>query len=73
MDYEKLTYINSRGETLEFSITSAYHCNVSKDVTGIAGIDNTIYKTNRLHRGAAVAKDVTSELVNYGDMEIIEL
>lgn len=48
MDYEKLTYINSRGETLEFSITSVYHCNVSKDVTGIAGIDNTIYKTNSM-------------------------
>ena len=48
MDYEKLTYINSRGETLEFSITSAFHCNVSKDVTGIAGIDNTIYSTNSM-------------------------
>ena len=48
MDYEKLTYINSRGETLEFSITSLFHCNVSKDVTGLAGIDNTIYKTNSM-------------------------
>lgn len=48
MDYEKLTYINSRGETLEFSITSEFHCNVSKDVTGIAGIDNTIYSTNSM-------------------------
>lgn len=48
MDYEKLTYINSRGETLEFGITSLFHCNVSKDVTGLAGIDNTIYKTNSM-------------------------
>ncbi len=48
MDYEKLTYINSRGETLEFSITSDFHCNVSKDVTGIAGIDNTVYSTNSM-------------------------
>ena len=48
MEYEKLTYINSRGETLEFSITSAYHCNVSKDVTGIAGTDNTLYRTNSM-------------------------
>lgn len=48
MDYEKLTYINSRGEALEFGITSVFHCNVSKDVTGIAGIDNTIYKTNSM-------------------------
>ena len=48
MEYEKLIYINSRGETLEFSTTSVFHCNVSKDVTGIAGIDNTIYKTNSM-------------------------
>lgn len=48
MEYEKLTYINSRGEALEFGITSVYHCNVSKDVSGLAGIDNTIYKTNSM-------------------------
>lgn len=48
MDYEKLTYINSRGETLEFSITSVFHCNVSKDVTGLDGIDNTVYSTNSM-------------------------
>lgn len=48
MDYEKLTYINSRGEVLEFGIKSVFHCNVSKDVTGLAGIDNTLYKTNSM-------------------------
>lgn len=48
MEYEKLLYINSRGETLEFSTTSVYHCNVSKDVTGLAGIENTIYSTNSM-------------------------
>lgn len=48
MEYEKLTYINSRGETLEFSVTSVYHCNVSKDVTGLSGIENTLYKTNSM-------------------------
>lgn len=48
MDYEKLIYINSRGESLEFSVTSVFHCNVSKDVTGIAGIDNTIYRINSM-------------------------
>ena len=48
MDYEKLTYINSRGEMLEFGVNSVFHCNVSKDVTGLAGIDNTIYKTNSM-------------------------
>jgi len=48
MDYEKLIYTNSRGETLEFGIKSEYHCNVSKDVTGISGIDNTIYSASSM-------------------------
>lgn len=48
MDYEKLIYINSRNEAMEFSITSIYHCNVSRDVTGLDGIENTVYKTNSM-------------------------
>lgn len=48
MDYEKLTYINSRGEVLEFGVKSVFHCNVSKDVTGLDGIDNTIYRNNSM-------------------------
>ncbi len=48
MEYEKLIYINSRGESLELSINSRYHCNVSKDVTGLDGVENTIYSSNSI-------------------------
>lgn len=46
MEYEKLTYTNELGDSIEFSTTSAFYCNVSKDATGLAGVDNTIYSTN---------------------------
>lgn len=48
MNYEKLIYINSRNEALEFSIAGEYHCNVSKDVTGLDGIENTVYRTSSM-------------------------
>lgn len=40
MEYEKLTYTNERGESVELSTESVYHCNVSKDVEGIAGVNS---------------------------------
>ena len=46
MEYEKLTYTNELGDSLEFSTSSVYFCNVSKDATGLAGVDNKIYSTN---------------------------
>ena len=48
MEYEKLLYVNSRGESLEFSVSSIFYCNVSKDVSGISGIGNTVYRTNSM-------------------------
>ena len=48
MEYEKLTYTNERGESIEFSTESVYHCNVSKDVDGIAGVTNVVYSTNSM-------------------------
>ncbi len=48
MEEEKLTYKNSRGESLELGINSVYHCNVSKDVDGVAGVTNVIYGTNSM-------------------------
>lgn len=48
MDYEKLIYTNSRGESLEFGVEGLYHCNVSKDVAGISDITNTIYSSNSM-------------------------
>jgi hypothetical protein len=46
VEYEKLTYTNELGDSLEFSTSSVYFCNVSKDATGLAGVDNKIYSTN---------------------------
>lgn len=48
MEYEKLIYTNERGESIEFSNESVYHCNVSKDVDGIAGVTNVLYSTNSM-------------------------
>ena len=48
MDYEKLIYTNERGESLEFSISSPYHVNVSKDVSGISDIRNTLYTSSSM-------------------------
>lgn len=48
MEYEKLTYTNERGESIELSTESVYHCNVSKDVDGIAGVTNVVYSTNSM-------------------------
>ena len=48
MMYEKLVYTNERGESIELSVGSVYHCNVSKDVDGIAGVTNAVYSTNSM-------------------------
>ncbi len=48
MEYEKLIYTNERGESIELSTESVYHCNVSKDVDGIAGVTNVVYSTNSM-------------------------
>lgn len=48
MIYEKLIYTNERGESIELSTESVYHCNVSKDVDGIAGVTNVVYSTNSM-------------------------
>ena len=46
MEYEKLTYTNELGYSLEFSTSSVFYCNVSKDATGLSGVENKIYSTN---------------------------
>lgn len=48
MEYEKLIYTNERGESIELGVNSVYHCNVSKDVTGISDVNNTIYSSNSM-------------------------
>ncbi len=46
--YEKLVYTNEKGGSVEFSTNSVYHCNVSKDVGGIAGVTSVLYSTNSM-------------------------
>lgn len=46
MEYEKLIYTNELGESIEFSNNSIYYSNVSKDVTGLYGVESKIYSTN---------------------------
>lgn len=48
MESEKLIFTNERGESLELGLDSIYHCNISKDVTGIAGVKNVLYSTNSM-------------------------
>ena len=48
MEYERLIYTNERGESLELAIDSMYYCNVSKDVTGLSDVNNTIYSSNSM-------------------------
>lgn len=48
MECEKLVYTNAMGESIEMGTDSVYHCNVSKDVDGIAGVTNVIYSTNSM-------------------------
>lgn len=44
---EKLTFINERGESIEFSPASSYHVNF-KDVTGLSDVRNAIYSINSM-------------------------
>ena len=46
--YEQLIYKNNRGESITFGIGSVYHVNVSKDVTGISDLKDTIYSTSSM-------------------------
>jgi phage-related protein len=48
VEYEKLIYTNERGESLEFGVKSEYFVNISKDVTGISDISNTLYTTSSM-------------------------
>ncbi len=47
---EQLIYTNSNGESVEFSTTSIYHCNVSTDVDGLTDIKNTVYTSSAMEQ-----------------------
>lgn len=49
MTYERLIYTNENGESLELGVSGTYyHCNISKDVTGLSDVKNTIYSSNSM-------------------------
>lgn len=47
---EKLFFTNENGSTLEFSVSSVFHCNVSKDVSGLSDVENEIYSTTGINQ-----------------------
>ena len=47
---EKLILTNENGSTIEFSVKSVFHCNISKDVTGLSDVDNEIYSTSGINQ-----------------------
>lgn len=46
--YESLTYVNSRNESITFGVGSQFHVNVIRDASGHANLSDTIYSTNSM-------------------------
>ena len=67
MAIEQLIYTNSNGESLIFSTMSVYHVNVSKDVTGISDIKNTLYTTSSMGQHG---ETFISQKINSRDIDI---
>lgn len=66
-NYERLIYTNARGESIEFSIESDFYVNVSKDVTGISDVRNTLYTTSSMGQHGAT---FISQNINARDIDI---
>lgn len=49
-EFETLIYTNSRGESLTFSHKSITHVNITRDVTGIADVANTLYTSSSMNQ-----------------------
>lgn len=45
---EKLVYTNEKGESLEIGTGFLFHCNISKDVSGMSDVRNTVYRSNSM-------------------------
>lgn len=50
---EKLTFTNSNGSSLLFSVKSVFHVNVGKDVKGLSDVENEIYSTSGINQAGA--------------------
>lgn len=47
-EYESLTYVNSRNESITFGVGSKYHVNVIRDASGQSNLSDTIYSTSSM-------------------------
>jgi len=45
---ESLTYANERGQRIVFSNDSLYHCNISKDVTGLSDVRAAVFSVQNI-------------------------
>ncbi len=50
---EKLTFTNTNGSSITFSVRSVFHVNISKDVTGLSDVKNEIYSTSGINQAGA--------------------
>lgn len=49
-DIERLIFKNEKGDTIEFSVKSPFHVNISKDVDGLSDVDNEEYHTTGINQ-----------------------
>lgn len=47
---EKLILTNEKGASIEFSVKSVFHTNISKDVTGLSDVENEIFSTSGINQ-----------------------
>ena len=47
---DKLILTNENGSSVEFSVSSVFHTNISKDVSGLSDVDNEIYSTSGINQ-----------------------
>lgn len=65
--YETLTYVNGNNQQVTFGVNSKYFVNVSKDVTGLADLDNTIYSSTTMGKDG---ETLTSSRLEPREIEI---
>ena len=47
---EKLILTNENGASIEFSVKSVFHTNISKDVSGLSDVENEIFSTSGINQ-----------------------
>ena len=65
---EKITIINERGESVEFSLSSTYHTNISRDVDGLSNVRNSVYSSHRIGQDGS---SLLGNRIESRDIEIV--